>query len=156
MRHHYRVVQRVADTNSLGEQARPAGVERVHRIAAGTLTVLVLAQAVIAGHALFGDWEIMLHGFLGNASFAVGVIMVALSIASRAGPAAVALAGTLALAMFAQVGLGYVGRTSLSAASWHVPLGVTIFGLATCNAMLAHQRSSHRSTGTPPTSARHR
>lgn len=139
------MVESVADPDALGERSsRPTGVERVHRLASSALTMLVLAQAVIAGRALFGDWEIRLHGFLGNASFTVGVTLVALAIASRAGPAAVALAGALAVAMFAQVGLGYVGRTSLDAASWHVPLGVTIFGLAACNTMLSYQRSPDR------------
>jgi hypothetical protein len=30
----------------------------------------------------------------------------------------------------AQIGLGYSGRETLEAAAWHVPMGVTIFGLA--------------------------
>jgi hypothetical protein len=34
-------------------------------------------------------------------------------------------------ALFAQTGLGYVGREVTAAAMWHVPLGVTIFGLVT-------------------------
>jgi hypothetical protein len=36
----------------------------------------------------------------------------------------------LGLLLFFQTGLGYVGRDSTLAASWHIPLGVTAFGLA--------------------------
>ena len=40
-------------------------------------------------------------------------------------------AALLALLLFFQTGLGYVGRDSTLAASWHIPLGVAAFGLAT-------------------------
>jgi hypothetical protein len=39
-------------------------------------------------------------------------------------------AALLLLALFGQVGLGYTGRESASAASFHIPLGVTCLGLA--------------------------
>lgn len=100
------------------------------------LVVLVLMQAVIAGQALFGGWAIELHGWLGNASFAVGVVLVALAVKRPVGRAATFFAVGLVLAMFAQTGLGYAGRTSLAAASWHVPLGVTVFGFAVAHAAL--------------------
>lgn len=104
--------------------------------------MLVLLQAVVAGQAIFGDWKIQLHGWLGNTSFALGGLLVVLSIASRSGRVLVTVAAALAGAMFAQTGLGYAGRTVLAAASWHVPLGVAIFGLALCNALLTYQRST--------------
>ena len=39
--------------------------------------------------------------------------------------------------MVAQTGLGHARRTSPEAASWHVPLGVAIFGLAVAHAVTA-------------------
>ena len=41
-----------------------------------TLAVLVLLQAVVAGQAIFGSWEIEVHGWLGNASFLAGLALV--------------------------------------------------------------------------------
>ena len=94
------------------------------------LAALVLLQAVVAGQALFGDWSIKVHGYLGNASFTLGVILLGLAVAGRSDRVRLALTAVLVAAMFAQTGLGYVGRETLGAAAWHVPLGVTIFGLA--------------------------
>lgn len=105
-------------------------VARAHRIGAEVLAALVLLQAVVAGQALFGDWSIKVHGYLGNASFTLGVILLGLAVAGRSDRVRLALTAVLVAAMFAQTGLGYVGRETLGAAAWHVPLGVTIFGLA--------------------------
>lgn len=75
------------------------------------LAVLVLIQAVVAGQALFGDWGIEVHGWMGNGSFLLGLALFVLAVVSRAGRAAVVTAAALAAAMFVQVGLGYAGRT---------------------------------------------
>lgn len=117
---------------------------KAHRVVANLLAVLVLLQAVVAGQATFGDWEIELHGWMGNASFALGLLLFGLAAGARIGRAPVLAAGALALAMFVQIGLGYAGRTELSAASWHIPLGVTIFGLSIYILTLANQRPSGR------------
>ena len=114
--------------------ARPASV--VHRGLAITLVVLVLLQAVIAGQALFGGWAIDLHGWIGNGSFALGVVLVVLAVRSGVGNGGIPVAVALVVTMFVQTGLGYAGRTALGAASWHVPLGVVIFGLAVVHATL--------------------
>lgn len=106
---------------------------RVHRGVGHVLAGLVLLQAVVAGQATFGDWDIEVHGWMGNASFALGVVLLGLALATRAPRRSVVTAGALTLALFAQVGLGYAGRTALGAASWHIPLGVAIFGLAVFN-----------------------
>jgi hypothetical protein len=134
------MVQRVAgtvgtDAHTLREAA-PASA--VHRGLAITLVVLVLFQAVIAGQALFGEWAIDLHGWVGNGSFALGVVLVVLALRSGVGKAGTLVAVALAVAMFVQTGLGYAGRTALGAASWHVPLGVAIFGLAAVHATLLY------------------
>ena len=132
------VVQRVAGQATIANHPFRFGSRgaRAHRLVAIGLAGLVLSQAVAAGQATFGDWEIEVHGWMGNASFALGLLLLVLAVASRAGRVAVGTAAALVVAMFAQVGLGYAGRTALGAASWHIPLGVAIFGLAVCNLTL--------------------
>lgn len=132
------VVQRVAGQAIIANHPWQMGSKaaRAHRLVAIVLAVLVLLQAVVAGQATFGDWEIEVHGWMGNASFALGLLLLALAVAARAGRAAVGTAAALVVAMFAQVGLGYAGRTALGAASWHIPLGVAIFGLGVYNLTL--------------------
>lgn len=129
------VVQRVAGSQpfSNGRTRSPAG--RGHATAAFGLVGLVLLQAVVAGQSLFGSWDIRVHGWMGNASFALAVVLTWSAWRSRAGRTAVSSAVLLFVLMFAQIGLGYAGRTSTGAASWHLPLGVTIFGLAVAHAM---------------------
>lgn len=107
--------------------------DRVRRGVGHVLAALVLLQAVVAGQATFGDWDIEVHGWMGNGSFALSVVLLGLALASRAPRRSVLVAAALTVALFAQVGLGYAGRTALGAASWHIPLGVAIFGLAIFN-----------------------
>jgi len=114
-----------------------------------TLAVLVLLQAVVAGQAIFGSWEIEVHGWLGNASFVAGLALVVVAVRRRAGRMLVVLAVAMAVALFIQTGLGYAGRTALAAASWHVPLGVVIFGLSVANATLVWAPSLSAGSGRP-------
>ena len=96
---------------------------------AHTLPVLILVQAFLAGRALFGGWSITVHGVVGNITFAFA--LATLVLAWRAGQRpATAVAAVLVVLISAQIGLGYSGRETMEAAAWHVPLGVTIFGLA--------------------------
>lgn len=106
-----------------------ASVGRAHRVVAEVLLALVLVQAVVAGQALFGDWSISVHGYLGNASFVLGVVLVGLAVVGRSDRTRLVLSVILVAALFAQTGLGYVGRETAEAAAWHVPSGVAIFGL---------------------------
>ena len=114
-----------------------AGLALAHRFLVIALPVLVLAQAALAGQHLFAGDSITLHGILGNTSFAMAVVLVVLVLARRRPGIEFAVAVALAAMAFAQVGLGYVGRDSADAASWHIPLGVTIFGLACYQLALA-------------------
>ena len=107
-----------------------AGIGRIHRVVAEVLAALVLAQAVVAGQALFGDWSIRMHGFMGNASFLLGLVLLGVAVVGRSDRIRLLWSAVLVAALFAQTGLGYVGRETAEAAAWHVPLGVTIFGLA--------------------------
>lgn len=132
------MLQRVAGRGrSANRSLSPApNVGRAHRSVAVVLAVLVLVQAVVAGQAIFGSWDIEVHGWLGNASFLAGLLLVVLAVRGGGGRVVVVLAVALAVALFVQIGLGYAGRTALAAASVHVPLGVAIFGLSVANVLL--------------------
>lgn len=95
------------------------------------VVVLILVQAMLAGQSLFGTASITVHGFVGNATFAVAVVAAFLALLAKVPVWVLSLDALLALLLFFQTGLGYVGRDSTLAASWHIPLGVTAFGLAT-------------------------
>ncbi len=98
--------------------------------AAGLLVLMVALQAVIAGQYLFQGADIALHGYVGNGSFLVGIAVAAIAIVGKLPTWLRVLSVLAVLALFAQTGLGYVGRESGFAASWHVPLGVLTFGIA--------------------------
>lgn len=111
--------------------ASPA-VAMAHRAVVVLIPLLVLVQAAMAGQFLYGGEDIIeLHGYLGNATFALTLVGVPLALMVRKGDGlAFGLAVALVALTFAQVGLGYVGRETADAAAWHIPLGVTILGLA--------------------------
>jgi hypothetical protein len=112
--------------------ARPGAV-LIHRAVVIAMPLLVLVQATLAGQHLFeGSDVIEVHGILGNVTFALTVLgVMATFVAVRGDGVAFAVAVALMALAFAQVGLGYVGRETTAAAAWHIPVGVTIFGLAT-------------------------
>lgn len=105
-------------------------LERVRSVVPAVIAGLILVQAFIAGRHLFGEWGITAHGIIGNVVFTLGVVVLALSLVGPRRTAMVAAAAALVVLLTAQIGLGYVGRTSLEAAAWHVPNGVLTFGLA--------------------------
>ena len=118
--------------------SRP-GLVLTERILSKVISLLVLGQAVLAGHStrLFGGINIEVHGFVGNAVFTLLVVALVLALVTGAGSLRIAVLGALTALAVGQIGLGYMGRTSLDAAGWHVPLGVAIFGLSIYNVMLA-------------------
>ncbi len=115
-----------------------AGV-RPLRLVAHVLPALILVQAFLAGRALFGGWSITVHGVLGNVTFVFAVATLVLARLARQ-PRATAVAAVLVVLLTAQIGLGYSGREAAEAAAWHVPLGVTIFGLAVYQLMMLPRR----------------
>lgn len=106
-------------------------------VVAITLVITVLVQAAMAGQALFEGFDIAIHGYVGNASFSLGIVGLALALFGRLSNTLTLLAALVLLALFTQTGLGYVGRDITMAASIHVPLGVTTFGLVAMAAMWA-------------------
>ncbi len=112
----------------------------------GLLVLLVLVQASLAGRFLFSGADIAVHGYVGNASFLLGLVALGLALAGRVADWLLGLTAMTALLMFVQTGIGYLGRDELEAASWHVPLGVLIFGLAMWQ-FTASAQSSRRGDG---------
>ena len=120
-------------------------LRRAHRIVAGSLAVLVLLLAVLAGRYLsLGDQIIVLHGYIGNGVFVLALANLGLAVALHPddGPV-LAVAGLVALLTFAQVGLGYVGRDTADAAALHIPNGVLLMGLSAYQFADLRARASH-------------
>lgn len=118
--------------------ARSPGWSTAFLAGSALLVVLVLVQAAMAGQALFEGFDIEIHGYVGNASFTLGVVLLGLALFGRLPRTLMVLAAVDMVALFGQTGLGYVGRDETWAASVHVPLGVTIFGLTLVMATLAY------------------
>lgn len=145
-------------STSPGSSATPrTGALSGYRALAHVLPVLVLVQAWMAGSSdvLFGSLGIDLHGMVGNVTFLLALVGFALALVSRAGNAAVIVSGVLLLLLFAQIGLGYIGRDVAAAAAWHIPNGVLIFGLTTYQITLSRMvgggRSRSATLGSAPT-----
>lgn len=115
------------------------------RAAALALPTLVFVQAVIAGRSnrLFGTWDIVTHGYVGNLAFLVAAVGLVLALIGRQRRQVVSGLALVVL-IVAQIGLGYVGRTNVEAAVWHIPNGVAIFGLAVYNVGLYERRRGGR------------
>jgi hypothetical protein len=115
------------------------GLAVAHQVVVTVIPVIVLVQAAIAGQHLFEGASISVHGILGNITFALTVVGVVLAVVRRSAGLVFFVAVALAALAFAQIGLGYVGRETTAAAAWHVPVGVTIFGLA-CYQLAVYDR----------------
>ena len=114
--------------------AEQSGTARVFRWLAAVTAILLLVQAVLAGRGMFADPGLIeTHGVVGNVTFLAVLALVALAyIAGRRGALGrreLGLSVLLLVLVIAQLGLGYAGRESNTAASWHVPNGVLIFGM---------------------------
>jgi hypothetical protein len=110
-------------------ETRPV-LRGAHLTLAWIIPVSVLVQAALAGRFLFEGGDIVLHGILGNITFALTVVGVVLVVARGLPGRYFAVAVALLALTFAQVGLGYVGRETAAAAAWHIPNGVAIVALA--------------------------
>jgi hypothetical protein len=77
------------------------------------------------------------HGQIANVVFLLVLANVALGWRAGVRGARFVVLAALVVAVSAQTGLGYAGRTSLDAAAWHVPTGVAVFGLAVASLTLS-------------------
>ncbi len=107
-----------------------------YRVLAGLSVLIVLVQAALAGRHINLGAGIELHGILGNALFAIAVVMVVLSFLTQTRGVVVGHAVAFAALCFAQIGLGYLGRETAEAAAWHIPNGVLLMGLAVAHLTL--------------------
>jgi hypothetical protein len=128
-------MEQTIDRGRAGAIPAGAGVLRGLRWVAGITVLLVLIQAVLIGQGLFANPDLTArHGEVANLTFLATLALVALAlVAWRRGALGIPpLVASVALVVLvtAQIGLGYAGRESAGAASWHVPMGVLIFGLA--------------------------
>ena len=99
---------------------------------AGTavLALLVAIQAFLAGRSISGLGDIEIHGHVGNASFAVGVVLVVLALVARVPRRQLWMAIIVLVLLVTQTGLGHAGSrpgADPELASWHVFLGVMTF-----------------------------
>ncbi len=111
----------------------PTTLLRTTVVLAWLVVVGVLAQALLAGRALFVDPGLFsLHGGIGHGVLAIAVGTAIGAWVGRVGRATAGLATLTVLLLAAQTGLGYTGHRSgvALASALHVPLGTAIIGLA--------------------------
>ncbi len=122
------------ETIARGAPATPAGVLLPFRVLAVVVAALILVQAFLAGQWWFQNQvgAISIHGWLGNSAFLGAVLLVILAFVGMRrsgggwGRAELVLSIVLVILMTAQLGLGYSGRASATAASLHIPNGVLL------------------------------
>jgi hypothetical protein len=61
---------------AIGRAEAALRLRPANRGTAGVVAGLVLLQAVVTDHALFGDWPIRVRGWNGTASFALGARLI--------------------------------------------------------------------------------
>jgi hypothetical protein len=113
---------------------------------------LIVAQAAMVGETMFGGRSLIaLHGSIGNLTFLLAAITLALAWSTKRSGFALLLTFTTVLLLFAQIGLGYLGhRTGLAtASSVHVTLGVLVMGVSAAAAM----RCTSERGGLPPSTS---
>src|SRR5918994_3550133 len=130
------------------ESAAGSGVIGAFKVVSVVTVVLFLPQPVLAaqGYWRAADYPdlINVHGIVGNAAFLVVVVQCGLALYGMTrhilSPRLALINLAIIVLIVAQIGLGYTGRESAVAVSWHVPNGVLLFGLAVLNATLALTR----------------
>jgi hypothetical protein len=103
----------------------------------------VLAQAVLAGQALFSDPQLFgLHGGVGHGVLLLALLTAVLAWVGRVGRGTALVASLSVLLLIGQTGLGYAGRRSglAIASSLHVPLGTVVLATTTVVAVVLTQQ----------------
>ena len=130
---------------------------RIYRWGTLVFVAAVLIQAFLGGRGFFLDRDILtVHGRIGDLLLLVSIAHLVVGvIAYRKRQLWVAPLGVsvlLVVLVFVQLSLGYGGEESATAAAWHLPNGVLIFGLTVTNAFLAG--AVPWASAGPPTGAR--
>ena len=113
--------------------ATAGGLRTALLVLAWLVPLGILTQAALAGQALFVDGALFgLHGGVGHGVLTLTLILGVLIVVAGAGRLPLALVVLLFVGLIGQTGLGYVGHRggTAVASSLHVPLGVTLLGLA--------------------------
>ncbi len=96
--------------------------------------IVVLLMALLGGRFFVEPTVIDVHGYIGNVFFIMAVaqagLLIMAGISGQMGKVLTGLAVVGVLLVVAQLGLGYSGRESATAMSFHIPNGVLIFGLS--------------------------
>lgn len=106
----------------------------------------VFLMALLIGQGVWGGDRSLVtgHGYLGNALFVLAIAQFVVSVVlyqrKQLAALPMVLAFTVLVLLFAQVGLGYSGRSNSSLISWHVPLGVLVMGLSSVTATVTWLR----------------
>lgn len=122
----------------------PPGQLKALQWTATLLSASIVLTALMIGQGIFGGSSGLItdHGYFGNVIFILGIAQVGLAlfcwqknVISRN---LVILSGLVLIALFAQIGLGYMGHRSgiKEATVVHFGLGVLSMGLITVNATL--------------------
>ena len=116
--------------------AAPSGLVRAYPWLAVLTGMSVLLQAILAGRGWFvlGSHNLIeVHGVVGNLTF---ILVLLLVVGAWLGRQAGVMTNTelilsvaLVVLTAAQLGLGYSGRDSGTAASLHIPNGILVTGL---------------------------
>lgn len=110
------------------------------------LALGIVIMAALAGQGLWNGERGLItgHGHLGNALFVLAiaqfVIGVVLYQRKAISAAIMVLAFVMVVLLFAQAGLGYVGRENVEARAWHIPNGVLLMGIASFTTAFAWLR----------------
>lgn len=124
----------------------PSALHTALRWLSIALTLGIVIMALLAGQGLWNGERSLItgHGHLGNALFVLAiaqfVITVVLYQRKRTSATLMVLSFVLLVLLFAQAGLGYVGRENVDARAWHIPNGVLLMGIATFTVALSWLR----------------
>lgn len=108
------------------------------------LAALLVVTALMIGQGIFNGTSRLItdHGYLGNLIFLLGAIQLGLTFFAwqkdQLGRGQLLLSAVILIALFAQIGLGYMGHRSgmKDATVVHIGLGVLSMGLVSVNAVL--------------------
>ncbi len=114
-------------------------------ISSAILTALVLVQAILAGRGWFVNHEFIdVHGVVADVVVLAAVVQAVIAFLAlrrrQAGRTLFGLNLAILVLVVVQLGLGYAGRDSDTAASLHIPNGVLIFGLSVATTVLTWGR----------------
>lgn len=130
-------------TLSRSPQTASSGLFTARQWIALVIAIGVVIQALLAGQGFYESRPALTtgHGHLGNTLFLLSIaqVVVAWLLFQRRdiGRLSLVLTGSIVLSVFAQVGLGYAGRSEASAMAWHLPNGVLLMGLTAAYTAIA-------------------